>query len=323
MSGIIKINKSNLDSAITSFSSSIDNLDDDISTATSTLSSIPSHSDFPDLTSKASMITGSLNNIYADLKHLSKNLKTYLDVMNKIDAEGFDANLAEAEKYFDTDNVSTVNSTVNVTSWSTATGVTAGATYNSYTNNSFASSTLSSSDINVPAGGEYNYEGIEEHLETVEGVTVTLPEGLGSVHTYMGWQCIIAKSSTQYKLREAAGMKFDEEGFAKIGDRYVVATTTTYGNVGDFIDVYQEDGTIIKCVIGDIKNQNDAGCNKWGHNNGKCVVECVVDKNTWYLYSFAVLPEARGNGIGSMLLKAMLNYFDQANQTCYLETLKK
>ena len=67
MSGIIKINKSNLDSAITSFSSSVDNLDDDISTATSTLSSIPSHSDFPDLISKASMITGSLNNIYVDL----------------------------------------------------------------------------------------------------------------------------------------------------------------------------------------------------------------------------------------------------------------
>ena len=282
MSGIIKINKSNLDSAITSFSSSIDNLDDDISTATSTLSSIPSHSDFPDLTSKASMISGSLNNIYSDLKHLSNNMKTYLEVMNKIDAEGFDVNLAEAEKYFDTDNVSTVNPTVNVTSWSTATGVTSAATYNSYTNNSFASSTLSSSDINVPAGGEYNYEGIEEHLETVEGVIVTLPEGLGSVHTYMGWQCITAKSSTQYKLREAAGMKFDEEGFAKIGDRYVVATTTTYGNVGDFIDVYQEDGTIIKCVIGDIKNQNDAGCNKWGHNNGTCVIEFVVDKNVWY-----------------------------------------
>ena len=47
------------------------------------------------------------------------------------------------------------------------------------------------------------------------------------------------------------------------------------------------------------------------------------DKNTWYLYSFAVLPEARGKGIGSTLLKVMLNYFDQGNQACYLETLKK
>ena len=112
--------------------------------------------------------------------------------------------------------------------------------------------------------------------------TIDLPSGLGSVHTYMGWQCITNKSSDQYKLREDAGMNFDSEGFAKIGDRYVVATTTTYGNVGDYIDVYQEDGSVIKCVIGDIKNQNDAGCNKWGHNNGKCVVEFVVDKDSWY-----------------------------------------
>lgn len=118
--------------------------------------------------------------------------------------------------------------------------------------------------------------------ELGDSTVITLPSGIGSVHTYMGWQCITSRSSTQYKLIEAAGMNFDEEGFGKIGDRYVIACTTTYGKVGDYVDIVQEDGTIIKCIIGDIKNQNDAGCNKWGHNNGQCVVEFVVDKNTWY-----------------------------------------
>ncbi|MGN1371613.1 MAG: hypothetical protein ACI4XM_05010 [Candidatus Coprovivens sp.] len=129
---------------------------------------------------------------------------------------------------------------------------------------------------------DFNVTDIEDYLSGVEGETITLPEGLGDVHSYMGWQCITATSSNQYKLREAAGMNFDSEGFAKIGDRYVVATTTTFGNVGDYIDVYQEDGSVIKCIIGDIKNQNDAGCTKWGHNNGDCVVEFVVDKDSWY-----------------------------------------
>ena len=41
-------------------------------------------------------------------------------------------------------------------------------------------------------------------------------------------------------------------------------------------------GNVLKCIIGDIKNQSDAGCNKWGHLNGKCVIEFVVDKTTWY-----------------------------------------
>lgn len=123
---------------------------------------------------------------------------------------------------------------------------------------------------------------LEQQLDSVGGTAVNLPSGLGSVHSYMGWQCITAPSSNQYKLREAAGMNFDSEGFGKIGDRYVVATTTTFGNVGDYIDVVQEDGSVIKCIIGDIKSQGDPGCNQWGHNNGQCVVEFVVDKASWY-----------------------------------------
>lgn len=115
-----------------------------------------------------------------------------------------------------------------------------------------------------------------------KGTTINIPSGLGSVHTYMGWQCITSTTSTQYKLREKAGMNFDDEGFGKINGRYVIACTTTYGTIGDYIDFYQEDGTIIPCIIGDIKNQNDAGCTKWGHLNGTCIIEFIVNKDTWY-----------------------------------------
>lgn len=114
------------------------------------------------------------------------------------------------------------------------------------------------------------------------GETINIPAGLGAVHTYMGWQMITSTTSTQYKLREQAGMNFDEEGFGRINGRYVIACTTTYGQVGDYVDFYQADGTIIPCIIGDIKNQNDAGCNEWGHLDGTCIIEFVVDKTTWY-----------------------------------------
>ena len=114
------------------------------------------------------------------------------------------------------------------------------------------------------------------------GTSIELPSGLGSVHSYMGWQTITSTTSTQYKLREQAGMNFDDEGFARINGRYVIACTSTYGNVGDYVDFYQEDGSVIQCIIGDIKNQSDAGCNEWGHLNGTCVVEFIVNKDTWY-----------------------------------------
>ena len=119
-------------------------------------------------------------------------------------------------------------------------------------------------------------------LSTAEGTVITIPAGLGNVHTYMGWQMITAPTSQQFKLRNDAGMQFDEEGFGKIEGRYVVATTTTFGEVGDYIDIYQEDGTIIYGIIGDIKNQNDYGANQWGHINGRSIAEFVVDKSTWY-----------------------------------------
>ena len=114
------------------------------------------------------------------------------------------------------------------------------------------------------------------------GTTIEIPEGMGTTHTYMGWRTITSPSSRQYQLREQSGEHYDSEGFGIIDGRYVIACTTLYGQVGDYIDFYRENGDVLHCVIGDIKNQNDAGCNQYGHQNGRCVVEFVVQYSTWY-----------------------------------------
>jgi hypothetical protein len=117
------------------------------------------------------------------------------------------------------------------------------------------------------------------------GTTIEIPDGFGTCYTYMGWQMITSPSSNQYRLREQAGMNFDSEGFGIINGRYVIACTTTFGQVGDYIDFYIDTASgqiVLPCIIGDIKNQNDAGCNQWGHLDGQCVIEFVVDKDSWY-----------------------------------------
>lgn len=114
------------------------------------------------------------------------------------------------------------------------------------------------------------------------GKTIKLPEGMGSVYTYMGWNMVTNKASRQYKLRIRTGENYDGNGFGKIGERYVIACTTTYGKVGDEVDFVLKNGKVIHGVIGDIKNQDDAGCSKWGHQGGKCVVEFCVKKSSWY-----------------------------------------
>ena len=124
-------------------------------------------------------------------------------------------------------------------------------------------------------------------IDEQSAVRYEIPEGLGSIHTYMGWQKVTNPRTQQYAFREAAGMTFDSEGFAVVDNRYVIACTSTFGNIGDYVDFYQEDGTVIPCIIGDFKNQNDAGCNVYGHLNGDCIVEFVVDMNSWYEFGHA------------------------------------
>ena len=41
----------------------------------------------------------------------------------------------------------------------------------------------------------------------------------------------------------------------------------------------------------------------------------------WYLYVFVTLPEFRGQGLGSKIMKPMMEYLDNHQQDCYLETL--
>lgn len=59
------------------------------------------------------------------------------------------------------------------------------------------------------------------------------------------------------------------------------------------------------------------------YNFASKIKKKYVNENTCYLYSLAVLQEARGNGIGKKLLKALIEYLDQTEKGCYLETLKK
>ena len=114
------------------------------------------------------------------------------------------------------------------------------------------------------------------------GKTINIPSPYGDSFTYMGWSLITSTGSNQYKLRVKTGEHYDANGFGKIGDRYVIACTPTFGKIGDEIDFVLANGRVIHGVMGDEKNMSDAGCNKWGHDGGHSVVEFVVNKFMWY-----------------------------------------
>ena len=88
--------------------------------------------------------------------------------------------------------------------------------------------------------------------------------------------------------------KESKNAIATIGDRYLVATTDTFGSIGDKVNFYLEDGTVLECVLKDAKAQvycdhDHNPANKWGHKDGQQVIEFEVtdvlndtgDVGTW------------------------------------------
>jgi hypothetical protein len=111
-----------------------------------------------------------------------------------------------------------------------------------------------------------------------------VPDYCGSVHPYMGWQTITCKGTKQYELRMEA-QNFDSDGIGKVKDRYAVAVKPYYGEIGDFLNVVQNDGTVYKCIIVDFKGMENESKDGWlatyahGEND---IIEFVVDKDSWY-----------------------------------------
>ena len=118
-------------------------------------------------------------------------------------------------------------------------------------------------------------------VNTDDAAEITPTQTVGGVYTYEKWNTNWTAGTYQKALHDQYE-DYDTEGFGKIGDRYVIACTTTFGRVGDLIDFELEDGTIIKTVMGDAKSQADPGCNLYGHQNGNNVIEFIVNGDTWY-----------------------------------------
>lgn len=133
-----------------------------------------------------------------------------------------------------------------------------------------------------------------------------VPDGYGDIHSYMPYNQNWIKSSTQYKFHNdvSSYVYYDEYGYTRLDDRYFVAVKPYYGDIGDYLDVYQEDGSIIKCVIGDNKGfeNNDL----YIHHDGS-IVEFMVKDN-----SFAGVNQTHPDFCQKItVIKNIGNYYDQ------------
>ena len=87
---------------------------------------------------------------------------------------------------------------------------------------------------------------------------------------------VFSKSSNQYELQQMATT--DSKGLRKVNDRYCVALGTKFtSDIGQYFDLVLDNGVVIPCVLGDIKDDRHTDkTNTYTVSNG-CVSEFIVD----------------------------------------------
>lgn len=135
-------------------------------------------------------------------------------------------------------------------------------------------------------GFQYFYSPFENKRKNVSAgnfldgtKVIKLPEleGYNGKKTYEPYTTITSVNSWQYKLQQKAYT--NEDGFRMINGRYMIATGSGVSHdIGRYIDILLENGTVIPCVIGDAKD--DAHTDQEFHimtKKSHCVSEFLVD----------------------------------------------
>ena len=108
----------------------------------------------------------------------------------------------------------------------------------------------------------------------------SLPEkaDYNGMKSYESYTAITDKTSAQYAIQTMAWT--NKDAFRMVGDRYLVAVGTYFNApVGTSIDIILENGTVIPCIVGDIKADEHTDFYGVYSSNG-CATEFIVDATT-------------------------------------------
>ena len=97
--------------------------------------------------------------------------------------------------------------------------------------------------------------------------------------SYMPYTAITSKSSPQYKLQQIAYT--GTYGIRQYDNRYCVAIGTAFNaDVGTYFDLILANGTVIPCIVADIKADRHTDSNNMVTIANGCLTEFIVDSST-------------------------------------------
>ena len=149
----------------------------------------------------------------------------------------------------------------------------------------------------------------------IKGSVITIPKDLGKIYTLTYYsengfvfvpsmRTSIASGTDQERVWRAwklFGAKYTN-GIATIDGAYLVAVTSTFGDVGDLLKITYRSGYKMFAVIADEKSQEYVAwdhnpANMYGHNEGKNVVEFEVDPSFYTKYNHPSSPVVWDNNL--------------------------
>ena len=123
-------------------------------------------------------------------------------------------------------------------------------------------------------GGKKNDDDTKEKKTTPETEPETTPEGskIGKVDVKDPKVDTVKKDDTELnesgnEIFESDKFKYDENGLATIDGKYVISVGKNFGNVGDEVVITLEDGTKVKCVIGQVTDTEGSAINFFANSD--------------------------------------------------------
>ena len=115
----------------------------------------------------------------------------------------------------------------------------------------------------------------DEQLDYIEYI-VPITSGFKS---YMPYTAITSKSSPQYKLQQSTYT--GTYGIRQYDNRYCVAIGTAFNaDIGTYFDLILANGTVIPCIVADIKADRHTDSNNMVTIANGCLTEFIVDSST-------------------------------------------
>lgn len=175
--GATKLNKNDLKSAISKYKEYCIEITSSVDSISSTLSSIPEHNDFKDLTSAANLIADSIEALDKDSTTLSTTMENYIDAITTMDSEKVSTISLD-----DGETDTSIQSTPSVSSGSYSTYSSSG----SYSSTSSYTTTSTSGATNTLASTSTtrSSSSLTESIEFSTNITTNLNGGKGTTESF-------------------------------------------------------------------------------------------------------------------------------------------